>query len=65
MIDKHNWKFPEAEYHVWIPIKFHYNKPFHMNSIGFIGTQSFVSKGHIGKISISKTPSLRRFVRNK
>jgi hypothetical protein len=30
-----------------IPLKFLWNKPFHRNFIGFVGTQSFIPKGFI------------------
>jgi hypothetical protein len=54
--------FHKVGSHVRNPLKSHYNGSFHKNFIGFVGTQSFVPKGHIENFSIGfqsfKIPSL-------
>jgi hypothetical protein len=40
--------FQEVGPHVKKPPKSHYNAQFHRNFIGFVATQSFVPKDHIG-----------------
>jgi hypothetical protein len=44
--------FQEVGPHVRIPPKFLWIEPFHRNFVGFQDGQSFVPKGHIGKIPI-------------